>query len=750
MTARVWRRAAALWAAGAALFFAPLAAGKVHYAGDLLYSFHPWLTYAAQSIQSGRLPFWNPYSACGEPMLANPQLMAFHPFGLLFWLFPFGTAWKLFLPATSALTFAAACLLARRWAKGGSLVLPAALALTWGASVTVMWEFPGATATWPFVLFAALAAGTGAWRLTAFGTALLVLGGYTPYAVYGLLWAGGHAAWLVLSARGAADRRARLQLSAGWAAAAGLGLALALLQLLPGWEAARESLRSTMSSDETRSFLLTPVFLVKFLIPDVFDKVSLAFRPGVFGTEFWPVQRNWLNAFYVGAPALLLGLTSLAAVRRRTAFLAVSGAAALLMASGAEPLFSAALASVPGLRYMSHFSNFTVLAVLSLGLLAAVAEEGPDRGTRAFRAFWAAALALCVAIALSPAARRTLLDALLGLPSLSPTQDRWVARAAAAAGAGVVLTGAAFTAPARWKAWALCAVALSQLWLFGRDLNPTADADFFRRPLPLARRWQEAPRRFAVHPQALQRQKPMAGNTLEEGYQSLRQALYPNVGLPFRVRSAWAYEVFPLARFAAFRRELAREDLPRLLDAVGADGVLATEPLGAPFLLIARSANALLYDHAGAPPIVRTVRRRSVHPESAERLRYLSDGWDPRTEVVLEQEADSREGAGPGTAATADWAEAEGRVEASGEGSGWLVYGGAHYPGWRVYVDGRRSELLRADHAFMAGAVPEGRWKAVFFYVPGRFLWGLAGTLAALAAVLWAEWTRARKKRKTA
>ncbi|HMX95704.1 MAG TPA: hypothetical protein PKC50_10705, partial [Elusimicrobiota bacterium] len=66
-------------AVAAALLFVPgFFLGRVPFAGDVTFSFHPWLTYAAQEIQAGRLPLWNCYSSCGEPFLANPQIMVFH------------------------------------------------------------------------------------------------------------------------------------------------------------------------------------------------------------------------------------------------------------------------------------------------------------------------------------------------------------------------------------------------------------------------------------------------------------------------------------------------------------------------------------------------------------------------------------------------------------------------------------------------------------------------------------------------
>ena len=50
------------------------------------------------------------------------------------------------------------------------------------------------------------------------------------------------------------------------------------------------------------------------------------------------------------------------------------------------------------------------------------------------------------------------------------------------------------------------------------------------------------------------------------------------------------------------------------------------------------------------------------------------------------------------------------------------------YPGWRAYVDGQRTEILRADLAFRAVKVPPGEHTIVFRYVPISFYVGLLVT----------------------
>jgi hypothetical protein len=61
-----------------------------------------------------------------------------------------------------------------------------------------------------------------------------------------------------------------------------------------------------------------------------------------------------------------------------------------------------------------------------------------------------------------------------------------------------------------------------------------------------------------------------------------------------------------------------------------------------------------------------------------------------------------------------------------------LILGQAHYPGWRAYVDGQRVELLRADYALAATAVPAGTHEVEFRFVPVSFIVGLAVSAVSL------------------
>ena len=55
---------------------------------------YPWRQLAVELLKNKKMPFWNPYSFAGTPLLANFQSASFYPLNILFFL-PFDFAWSI-------------------------------------------------------------------------------------------------------------------------------------------------------------------------------------------------------------------------------------------------------------------------------------------------------------------------------------------------------------------------------------------------------------------------------------------------------------------------------------------------------------------------------------------------------------------------------------------------------------------------------------------------------------------------------
>jgi hypothetical protein len=148
--------------------------------------FQPLRSFTAEELKEGRLPFWNPYNAAGEPWLANPQTGVFYPPAWLFLVLPFETAYMLFLLLHLILLGWGAFLLFARNASAGAAMAGAA-ALMFSGPVLSLLDVQNnlATLAWiPLVLWCAC---EGAWRRGGFVLALAFLGGEPFFAALAAL-----------------------------------------------------------------------------------------------------------------------------------------------------------------------------------------------------------------------------------------------------------------------------------------------------------------------------------------------------------------------------------------------------------------------------------------------------------------------------------------------------------------------------------------------------------------------------------
>ncbi len=77
-----------------------------------------------------------------------------------------------------------------------------------------------------------------------------------------------------------------------------------------------------------------------------------------------------------------------------------------------------------------------------------------------------------------------------------------------------------------------------------------------------------------------------------------------------------------------------------------------------------------------------------------------------------------------------------------------LVASESYYPGWKVYVDGRKRELLRADYVLRAVALEKGSHRVVFSYEPESFRAGaVVSVLTVAGLVAYFSFTAIRRRR---
>jgi hypothetical protein len=141
-----------------------------------------------------------------------------------------------------------------------------------------------------------------------------------------------------------------------------------------------------------------------------------------------------------------------------------------------------------------------------------------------------------------------------------------------------------------------------------------------------------------------------------------------------------------------------------------------------------------LYEIKSVVPRAYWVTKFSVEKDSVRALQRLSaTEFDPLREVVL----DSNISLAPSAASSAKldirrYENSSVNIATDASGEGILVLADSYYPGWKAYVDGKETTILRANHFYRAVRLPGGEHKVEFRYEPRSFKIGAMISLATL------------------
>lgn len=730
--------------------------------GDLVSFLFPTYRYAAARLWAGDLPLWNPHLYGGAPFLADTQSGLFYPPNLLLSLlaptFPYeALQW---MAALHVFWAGLAMYLCLRYLDPARPLRPVA-ALTGAVAYMFSDLFVVhvgnlnliAVAAWlPLVVLLFWRALRGR-SLALAAAAGLVLGVATleGHLQITLAIGIGLAVMAVIELLPGGTRR-----PGGWQATwpllalaltAAVAVGLAALVLLPAVEYAGLSPRAGLSYREAARYSLVPAMLGEMLVPGLFSSREPSLYWGVW---------DRVAAGYVGVFTLLLaGLAVLLRPARaaghgsRVRLFLVLGVVGLLLALGGQSIVHGwAYSLLPGFGQLRAPARFVLLLDFALAALAAIGLER----------------------LLSPLERpaRRLLDcAWRGL--------LWL-------GGGAALVGGAWAYLVVYQAqdrdptlfWRVSAAANSvilALLLLGASLAWLAA----RRSGRMGRGtlgWLAAGLVF-FDLASVGAYADIGHEPPTEGYQhpAIVQFLQGEPGL-FRIDSrtdvaaSWQPDTAILAGLydvGGVDNPLVVADVERYWQGTGGRSTPLYDFLGVRYLLGSKEITldwnkfelafegdpeVNVYRNTTALPRAFLVQRATVAGSQEEAWAMIHQaGFDPATSVVLEA----------GRPLDGDAAGGELRVEryepdrielaVDSPAEGYLVLSDPFYPGWLAELDGSPAEILRANYAFRAVAVPAGSHTVTMTFRPASWIAGLAISLATLAALAAAGFVWLRRRR---
>jgi hypothetical protein len=794
-----------LWPAIAALVsLIPVLPGfsgtHIFYVRDLSSYFWPRYLWLRREWLAGRWPLWDPHVGAGQSAYVDALHQMFFPpamlvrllgneaLGFNLWIlapFPLAAigAWLFFARRTSR---AAACVGAIAFAVCGPVVSS-------GDFPNLSWS----VASIPWVLWATDrlidAPRSARAGVLALAVACQSLAG-EPVTLFitlatALAWSA------VMSGEKAdADRRtiaARVGVAGG---AIAIGIAVAAVQLLPMIAASALAERgSTIVAD---AWSLRPTALLEtvwlHLFGNYYDAASITELPWM--PILFTGREPLLFSIYFGVPVLALAVYGLAsdAPRRVRLFWVAAGLVSLVGAFGSyTPIYPVLRDHVPpfdSFRFPVKYIYVATLALaqgVALGCdrLRAVGDQGgrPENVRRRRRAMavslafavttGAAVAAFAAACLWLPAATTSAVHGFASL--LGDTTDKPAAFMlrtaprgtlpvmAVAAAAALLLAVGARHRRARVRQACACLLALlavADLVVHARGINPVMDADLLGEPAWIARAAADTNSRFYVGGKQDGTLDPMdidASRAFEavpglrpsesRARLSVQAAFYPSA---WGARELLSYDLPVLwpRLFDTMAKRFAKasaDERDRFMDRMAIRfRVLPQRRAGAhrPLMPIPQFYESFLYDFADqAGQRVFIVPAVKVMPDADAQIDALfAPGWDSRAVALVTRDAPPAGAVGPprpAHAAVVDDAANRTVVDADVDAGGeWLVLLDSYAEDWHASVDGQPAEIARANGLFRAVHLTQGRHSIAFVYRPRALRIG--GTISAVALVV--------------
>ncbi len=787
---RSWLRNPDVWAPGllvllGILFFAdPLFSSKNFYFRDILNFHYPLRKVLIESYARGELPLWNPFIYLGQPMLANPNYMAFYPTNLLHLFLPFNYAFKLHFILHPILAGVGLYFLQRRLGLSAVPALAGAMAYEFSGTVLSflnLYNIIPAVALLPWIGWAFLGSLKKNWfcRSLGFGAFLaLQVIAFEPLMFLCNIWLlGGLTLLHVLESSdkmGALGRSLRAGLAGGSFAAG-----LAAVQVLPTLELLSRSERGAgFNFHMVSGWSMHPLDLLNAIVPNLFGKYYTIGLADWWGESIHNGRETYLVSFFLGACTVLLASLAIFGLRRKLqAVMACLVLGSIALALGRfNPVYHWLFDHVTLFRVGRYPSKYLLLTTISLSIMASLGLEVVlqlDRLESRMRC-WVMSAGMC-GLALGLA----FLGYCLAWPAHTLQLEHWVCsyfepatlagkhmpaillqleHSLLSSGAFLMLGSALVLVAPIWRRASLLGgliVLLMAAELLPANLRLTplisdADVDF----VPAVNKYlsEGGPREpYRVVSPTLLRPMPDLRLDVPNPSSAWLTLFYRLSGQPYYgIMNGIQYS---LDRTVDYLGTVESEELRKACNSMPAPAALTLlAKLNSPVLLVIGEmhypglrllatfktrSNLDLNVYWLENSISRTFFVSNVEKASspAEALqKFIRPQFPFGNTVILEDpRLEARAGApGAGAAKIERYENQRISCRVAARASGYLVLLDSYYPGWSAYLDGAEVEVLRANYAFRAVAVPEGSHVVEFRYRPKSFYWGFSLTLITL------------------
>jgi hypothetical protein len=773
-----------LIALGVFFFCDVLFTSKNFYYRDILNFHYPLHKILIDAYSAQKLPLWNPFVYLGQPMLANPNYLAFYPSNLLHLFFSFNYAFKLHFLIHPIAGGLGIYFLLRRLDLKPIPALAGAISYQFSGAVLAfmnLYNLVPSTALIPWIGWAFQGAlhGHRVRRILLLGIlmALLILV-FEP-----ILMQCGIFLILALAVHYLSDKKDWKQhlktpaLVILWAAL--FAASLSAIQIIPTLELLPLSARASgLQESMAMSWSMHPMDLLNTVIPNFYGFFFTLGSATSWGENYHELREPYLVSFFIGSVTLLLAALAFLSSRKKLRnILFVFSAITLILALGKNGiLYNLLYQYLPLFNLGRYPSKYFLITTIFISMLSAVGLEtavnaiAPKERRGTNRLLMAGLIIgfviLCFGLVWTSNVQG--LEDLIkdASPSSAAAKDfrtiaAGLARSLASTGAFLVLGALIFFQWPKLNKYGkliefvvllIIAIELAAPNLGIVPYMSNADVEYVPELASLSAPADANQLFRSVTPNYL---SPLPQNmTLKAPNRSVAwQVLYnKRAGLGFDgIRHGVQYSLFDPVDHLNSRetdtlmqrsRDLSRQDKLMLLanmntsviPTIGALQEPDLTPLGAIDTHSDLDFEAYRINRV-LPRIYFATQVISADSQQDALNRLLQSTSLLSNSVILESPQKAQAASPSANSAVVRISRYENtRVECQvkTDSPGYVVLLDSWYPGWKARLDGREVEVLRANYAFRAVAVPPGTHTLEFFFAPASFQLGAVITFATI------------------
>jgi len=678
-------------------FIFPVLTGGMYAGGDLFTRYYPWKTFLGESVRSGAVPLWNPHIFSGMPFIADAQKGAFYPPGVLYLIFNFTDAYRLYLLLHySVLAFGIYKLL-RAFGFGIMPALTGTCAAAFGSFPLASSASPAALGPIAFLPVTALlvlrsikSGHVHNYMLTALLLCMSFLSGSYPAFIYSVLFIVIFTFFLIPQSPPPFRKYA---------------LAFSIMSLM-----AVACMLLTMPQSGLYNDLLKNMVSAEEMGYSSAAADSMGFA-GILGLFLPPLLKiDGFNDFsrYINGTMVFMSITFIFLIifgmflkkDRLYKFSAAVSIFAILLALGKNiPVHSLFYTFAPYLSFMLHPGYAVTLLIVPASILAAKAAEGIaglHGHERYSRKFLNVLYGLIVLLAF------TLVNAqkIALIYGITEEQMFRLCMLFLAFIGGYTLNLGLFYAMEKklirrdFYSALLLALIAAELVFFSSSMNPSCPGNYY-----LASKSPAADSAKAVKTSAFRYISTASGTVPADCsyFESYASTLPSNTGILYGINDASGYNDLKNRAYSVILASAFKDGRPNLtaLNIMSVKYIVSGRRLPG-FSEYVQSGGAYIYKNRGALPV----------------FHVTSDLNAPRP--VDSTASWTRKG-------KFDYSVYKARISCIK--SGFAVFASSYYPGWNAYVDNRSENISLCYGIYMAVPVDAGTHDITFIYSPPNYVY---------------------------